>query len=501
MGYIGYALMFFYLLSLLLMATCIMFKYALHRKRSRLHTVHLTKFPSSPLTILGFFHPYCNAGGGGERVLWCALRTLDQLIRSKQLPPTRHYKVVIYTGDLVDPIAGAVCVERILERATERFNIKIPVAQLALEFIPLRSRPWLADTSYKSFTLLNQSLGSILVGAEALWRYPPDIFIDTTGFAFTYYLAKLGLQAKVAAYVHYPTISTDMIHAIALPSFNNASDIAASPIKMTLKTVYYQLFAKFYGLVGHYCCDVVMVNSTWTARHIQALWHSPVTVVYPPCDTLALTDGVNVKSSSRKPWLVSIAQFRPEKNHALQIRAFASLLSSSPSLFESHPTWRATDMRLVLMGSCRGPEDHARVDVLKQLCCDLNIVPQVDFILNAPYSVLCHTLKTSTIGLHTMSEEHFGIGVVEMLAAGLLTIAHRSGGPLEDIIVSTDTDHATGFLAKTQDDYVGCMRNALALTSQEASALRTRAMASVTRFSDATFEHSFGRAMVRLVEA
>jgi alpha-1,2-mannosyltransferase len=27
--------------------------------------------------IVGFFHPYCNAGGGGERVLWCAIKALQ----------------------------------------------------------------------------------------------------------------------------------------------------------------------------------------------------------------------------------------------------------------------------------------------------------------------------------------------------------------------------------------------------------------------------------------
>ena len=26
---------------------------------------------------VAFFHPYCNAGGGGERVLWCAIRSLQ----------------------------------------------------------------------------------------------------------------------------------------------------------------------------------------------------------------------------------------------------------------------------------------------------------------------------------------------------------------------------------------------------------------------------------------
>ena len=27
---------------------------------------------------IGFFHPYCNAGGGGERVLWTAIRAIQK---------------------------------------------------------------------------------------------------------------------------------------------------------------------------------------------------------------------------------------------------------------------------------------------------------------------------------------------------------------------------------------------------------------------------------------
>ena len=38
------------------------------------------------------------------------------------------------------------------------------------------------------------------------------------------------------------------------------------------------------------------------------------------------------------------------------------------------------------------------------------------------------------------------LAVVEMMAAGLLTIAHRSGGPLMDIIVEDPTIR-NGFLA------------------------------------------------------
>ena len=43
---------------------------------------------------------------------------------------------------------------------------------------------------------------------------------------------------------------------------------------------------------------------------------------------------------------------------------------------------------------------------------------------------------SSSIGVHTMWNEHFGIGVVEYMAAGLIPIAHNSGGPQMDIVTA-----------------------------------------------------------------
>lgn len=31
----------------------------------------------SPYFTVGFFHPFCNSGGGGERVLWSAIKVLQ----------------------------------------------------------------------------------------------------------------------------------------------------------------------------------------------------------------------------------------------------------------------------------------------------------------------------------------------------------------------------------------------------------------------------------------
>jgi hypothetical protein len=41
---------------------------------------------------VGFFHPYCDAGGGGERVLWTGVRALR-----KRFPAA---KLIVYTGDV-----------------------------------------------------------------------------------------------------------------------------------------------------------------------------------------------------------------------------------------------------------------------------------------------------------------------------------------------------------------------------------------------------------------
>ena len=58
----------------------------------------------------------------------------------------------------------------------------------------------------------------------------------------------------------------------------------------------------------------------------------------------------------------------------------------------------------------------------------------------------------SKVAIHTMKEEHFGISIVEMMAAGLVTIAHASGGPQHDIIGCMEDP--VGFVAKNEEEYI-----------------------------------------------
>ena len=70
--------------------------------------------------------------------------------------------------------------------------------------------------------------------------------------------------------------------------------------------------------------QVSLVNSTWTASHIRQLWWhwKAPTVVFPPCNTLALQQ-LQLDRKLKRLYLISVAQFRPEKNHRLQLEAFA----------------------------------------------------------------------------------------------------------------------------------------------------------------------------------
>uniref|UniRef100_A0A8C6QSE9 GDP-Man:Man(3)GlcNAc(2)-PP-Dol alpha-1,2-mannosyltransferase n=1 Tax=Nannospalax galili TaxID=1026970 RepID=A0A8C6QSE9_NANGA len=420
--------------------------------------------------VVAFFHPYCNAGGGGERVLWCALRALQ-----KRYPEAVY---VVYTGDV--NVSG----QQILEGAFRRFNIRLvhPV-----QFVFLRKRYLVEDGRYPHFTLLGQSLGSILLGWEALMQCVPDVYIDSMGYAFTLPLFKYIGGCRVASYVHYPTISTDMLSVVKNQNtgFNNAAFITKNPLLSRAKLIYYYLFAFIYGLVGS-CSDAVMVNSSWTLNHILSLWKVGhcTSIVYPPCDVQTFLDiPLHEKKMTSGQLLVSIGQFRPEKNHPLQIRAFAKLLGKKRA--ESFPS-----LKLILIGGCRNKDDEFRVNQLRSLSEELGVQEDVEFKINISFDELKNYLSEAAIGLHTMWNEHFGIGIVECMAAGTIILAHNSGGPKLDIVIPHE-GHITGFLAESEEGYADAMAHILSLSAEKRLQIRKNARASVSRFSDQEFEVSF----------
>lgn len=287
-----------------------------------------------------------------------------------------------------------------------------------------------------------------------------------------------------------------------------------------------------------------MVNSSWTQAHISSLWLRLGTpqLVYPPCNTTSLS-ALPLDRKLKSLYLVSLAQFRPEKNHAKQLRAFA-LAQEQAARAWSPASEAVLAARLKIIGSCRDQEDHDRVDQLvsrspafaqvlclwcaailvgtapdasgpvchvqEEMAAALGIAEKVDFCVNASALQVRELLGGAVGGLHSMVDEHFGISVVEYMAAGKQTgnlclqtpngegdvtprhppeegrlntcagtvpIAHNSGGPMMDIVVPCfgEEGEAVGFRCESDEEYAHAMN--LVLSMEQSHRLQMAAAA------------------------
>ena len=75
---------------------------------------------------------------------------------------------------------------------------------------------------------------------EAMSALIPDLYIDTMGYAFTFHVAAGLAGIPVGAYVHYPTISTDMLARVQerQEGVTNSDAIAKSVTLSTGKLLY-----------------------------------------------------------------------------------------------------------------------------------------------------------------------------------------------------------------------------------------------------------------------
>ncbi|KAK6334343.1 asparagine-linked glycosylation protein [Orbilia blumenaviensis] len=459
----------------------------------------------TPTTIVGFFHPYCNAGGGGERVLWAAIHANQQ--------HSPHILNIVYTGDHATKSA-------ILSNVRDRFDIHLNPS--LVQFIHLQKRHLVSSSSWPRFTLIGQSLGSVILALEAFTMLVPDVFVDSMGYAFTVLLAKKLFGIPTGAYVHYPTISTDMLGAL-------------SPEK-SIKKRYWQAFAMLYSYAGS-GIDVVVANSSWTAGHLNSLWRGrqdvdveassegqevrdvkrgaaapanasaprfygglataikwisgrqkkgDVEVLFPPCAVKKLADKISI-DNKREDVILYIAQFRPEKNHVLVLQSFSKFLDTAPENLKS-------STKLVLIGSVREDQDEKKVYELRLLARELHIEKSVEFVTNAPWGDVIGWLGRASVGVNAMWNEHFGIGVVEYQAAGLIGVVHDSGGPKLDIVVDVDGER-TGYHATTADEFAEGFKQALSLSEADTVAMRRRARQSSLRFSEEIFEEQWNGIM------
>lgn len=211
-------------------------------------------------------------------------------------------------------------------------------------------------------------------------------------------------------------------------------------------------------------------------KHIEKAWpSSPISLLFPPCDTKKLVK----LEGDRRPWILSLSQFRSEKNQELQIKCFAKLLEMNLQ--------NKSAIRLIIAGGCRNDEDRERVEYLKNLCLHLRISEFVQFEVELSHDRIVSLLSSCKIGLHTMIDEHFGISIVEFMSSGLLTIANNSGGPKSDII----DDGINGWLASSEQEYAERLKEALELSEENTTLIQSNARDKCEIFSNEAFIRGF----------
>ncbi|MEM4202801.1 MAG: glycosyltransferase [Candidatus Methanomethylicaceae archaeon] len=155
--------------------------------------------------------------------------------------------------------------------------------------------------------------------------------------------------------------------------------------------------------------NVTITLSNWMASQIRSLWGIESIVIYPP----VLMDFVSVPWEDREDGFVLVARVVPEK----RIEVAISILSEVRK--------RGHDVHLHILSGVRDAEYFSK---LKKMTHDYDWVFWEQRLPRKEYTRM---LSIHKYGIHPRKNEQFGIGVAEMVSAGVIPFVPSEGGQRE----------------------------------------------------------------------
>ena len=457
----------------------------------KLKLYHNSVYKSTNIKTISFVHPFCSDCGGGEKVLWRMIKSLINYYdtsknnREQNLP---KLKINIISGRKDDKqILFDKLKSRFGIQLNDQKNILMNKLVLEIELISMESGYMLRPRNF--LTMLLQILGQFYFAIEIITKVYSDVYCDTTGLPFTYFILRYLGHAKVTTYTHYPFISKDMIYQIQnnKPGVHSRGNLSKNHYIRKIKLYYYKFILQLYKIMGNKCVSFAYVNSTWTFNHMKEIWDElykskKLSILYPPCSISLYKEAA--KNNNRQNIIVSFAQFRPEKNQAMQIR----ILSNLKKKIGVYP--ELEDLELHLIGGVRNSDDQKIFDELNNYARQLGVQQYVKFLKNGTTEQITEEFSKAKIGIHTMIDEHFGITLIEMMAAGLIVVTHNSAGAKDDILVS-EGDMKPGFLVNNENEYVGQIEEILIRYNEIKSQILNSSKQRAEKFSDEAFKEQF----------
>ena len=188
--------------------------------------------------------------------------------------------------------------------------------------------------------------------------------------------------------------------------YNSFLRIYSRPLELVTK----MLITLFKNLENK---PLILTNSRFSATIIERFLGVKALVLYPPVDIekyLPLS-----RNRNRENIVVTVSRIDPEKNLDVVLEVAKEVRRA----------------KFIIMGTIGSYNYY--LHLIKKLK-DLKLKDRVKIMPNVNEKLKIEVLKRAKIYLHPMKYEHFGIAVVEAMAAGLVPVVHKSGGPWIDIV-------------------------------------------------------------------
>ncbi|GIU71706.1 MAG: glycosyl transferase family 1 [Candidatus Nitrosocaldaceae archaeon] len=205
-------------------------------------------------------------------------------------------------------------------------------------------------------------------------------------------------------YIHYPL-------PLKLYANNNAWEYNG-----ILWDIYYAPVRIMHRLLAKRTNDnIILTNSNFTRGKIREVLGRDSIVVYPPVDTSIYKQALMYKYelADNTDQILVISRFTPDKNLIL-IPELAKRLKA----------------RFVIIGTKGYGADNI-IMTIKRRAEELGVSDKIILIPNATNEIKFRELCRSKVYLHLKRYEHFGISIVEALAAGCSAVTYNAGGPKE----------------------------------------------------------------------
>lgn len=388
---------------------------------------------SSNALRIALVHDSLNPCGGAERLALAMARALKELGQYVDL-----YVIEATDWSRVERLTS--CNRRVVDR-----EYVLP---------PFKSFPTI-------YSRLLHWFGRDVIGYHIVKKHNYDLVIATKQILVPVFVDVL--------YMHFPDFlpGFDYLYYPERYLYNTMLRIYSRPLELVTRTL-----ISLFKSIGYK--PAILTNSRFSASIIERFLNIKAIVLYPPVSIekyLTLS-----KYRDRENIVVTISRIEPMKD--LEI-----IIDIAKEVKEA---------RFVILGSMQSNSYYA---YLMRKIRMLNLEDRVKILMNASEELKMEILKKAKIYLHPTKYEHFGIAVVEAMAAGLIPVVYKSGGPWTDIVEFGN--YGFGFSSLEEAGYI--IRSLTHLSEGELHTNRKRIMERVKTFSYESFLKRFNTIIDNLI--